>query len=347
MCNWSPLLHLRLRTKFILQHHLLPAVNTMEIQHQKRQENKHKVVDSTIQFRVLRSSRVSKRGIKRDARGCATTSGPDNLDTVKQKSCARNNGSPPGVSTVANFSSKLDLQVESKDGKMIISQKAVELVSTDSGQQLKIPSMPMEALQIDWTLSLHGNEAIATATKHLMEADAKLKAVIEWHDQGPQFEQCTSCFLALARSIVCQQLAPKAAHSINTRLVTLCEVQLSLSLQFPPLPPPIPYRNQWHCLPTTLHSHLQHLILYISLNCCQCDIHNILMLWNWVFLLPDFGFGILILHLTLWAHLHMCRRSMQKEWPQQWLQAYLPHKCGRLESQAARQATFMILQTTL
>ncbi len=230
MCNWSPLLHLRLRTKFILQHHLLPAVNTMEIQQQKRQENKDKVVDSTIQFRVLRSSRVSKRGIKRDARGCATTSGPDNLDTVKQKSCARNNGSPLGVSTVANFSSKLDLQVESKDGKVIISQKAVELVSTDSGQQLKIPSMPLEALQIDWTLSLHGNEAIATATKHLMEADAKLKAVIEWHDQGPQFEQCTSCFSALARSIVCQQLAPKAAHSINTRLVTLCEVQLSLSL---------------------------------------------------------------------------------------------------------------------
>ncbi|CAK9219648.1 unnamed protein product [Sphagnum troendelagicum] len=161
MCNWSPLLHLRLRTKFILQHHLLPAVNTMEIQQQKRQENKDKVVDSTIQFRVLRSSRVSKRGIKRDARGCATTSGPDNLDTVKQKSY--------------------------------------------------------------WTLSLHGNEAIATATKHLMEADAKLKAVIEWHDQGPQFEQCTSCFSALARSIVYQQLAPKAAHSINTRLVTLCE----------------------------------------------------------------------------------------------------------------------------
>lgn len=223
MCNWSPLLHLRLRIKFILQHHLLPAVNTMEIQHQKRQENKDKVVDSTIQFRVLRSSRVSKRGIKRDARGCATTSGPDNLDTVKQKSCARNNGSPPAVSTVANFSSKLDLQVESKDGKVIISQKAVELVSMDSGQQLKIPSMPLEALQIDWTLSLHGNEAIATATKHLMEADAKLKAVIEWHDQGPQFEQCTSCFSALARSIVCQQLAPKAAHSINTRLVTLCE----------------------------------------------------------------------------------------------------------------------------
>jgi hypothetical protein len=202
----------------------------MEIQHQKRQENKDKVVDSTIQFRVLRSSRVSKRGIKRDAKGCATTSGPDNLDTVTQKSCARNNGSPPGVSTVANFSSKLELQVESKDGKVIISQKAVELISTDSGQQLKIPSMPLEALQIDWTLSLHGNEAIATATKHLMEADAKLKAVIEWHDQGPQFEQCTSCFLALARSIVYQQLAPKAAHSIYTRLVTLCEVQLSLSL---------------------------------------------------------------------------------------------------------------------
>jgi hypothetical protein len=71
--------------------------------------------------------------------------------------------------------------------------------------------------------ALSSEDAIDMAIKHLRESDLKLSSVIELHDT-PKFQKCQSAFQSLARSIVYQQLATKAAASIYSRLVSLCGV---------------------------------------------------------------------------------------------------------------------------
>ncbi|OAE24300.1 hypothetical protein AXG93_1052s1230 [Marchantia polymorpha subsp. ruderalis] len=70
--------------------------------------------------------------------------------------------------------------------------------------------------------TLVGSEEMAAAIEHLKRADARLRSVIEMHDEGPKFEKCDSAFSALARSIVFQQLATKAASAIFGRVLVLC-----------------------------------------------------------------------------------------------------------------------------
>ncbi|KAH9319400.1 hypothetical protein KI387_021169, partial [Taxus chinensis] len=72
--------------------------------------------------------------------------------------------------------------------------------------------------------ALSSEDAVLMAIKHLKECDLKLGSIIEMHDT-PKFQKCQSAFQSLVRTIVCQQLAPKAADSIHHRLVSLCEVQ--------------------------------------------------------------------------------------------------------------------------
>lgn len=69
--------------------------------------------------------------------------------------------------------------------------------------------------------TLSSEDAINMAIKHLREADSKLSAVIEIHDI-PKFQKCQSAFQSLAQGMVYQQLAPKAAATIYSRLVSLC-----------------------------------------------------------------------------------------------------------------------------
>lgn len=84
--------------------------------------------------------------------------------------------------------------------------------------------LPATTVEANWCLSLYGGDAIVVATEHLKGVDSKLRVLIEWHNNSPQFEQCTSSFTALARSIIFQQLATKSASAIYTRLSALCEV---------------------------------------------------------------------------------------------------------------------------
>lgn len=74
-----------------------------------------------------------------------------------------------------------------------------------------------------WSTSLSTAEAMTEATKHLVAADTKLAQVIGTHG-SPAWERKGNCFTALARSIVYQQLAGKAATAIHGRLVALCGV---------------------------------------------------------------------------------------------------------------------------
>jgi len=73
-----------------------------------------------------------------------------------------------------------------------------------------------------WTVSLSTAGALAEATKHLVAADEKLKRIIEAHGSAPVWEHKGSSFSALARAIVYQQLAGKAASTIYGRLIDLC-----------------------------------------------------------------------------------------------------------------------------
>lgn len=59
------------------------------------------------------------------------------------------------------------------------------------------------------------------ALRHLTKSDPLLAALINTH-QPPTFDSCHPPFLALAKSILYQQLAYKAATSIYTRFVALC-----------------------------------------------------------------------------------------------------------------------------
>lgn len=73
-----------------------------------------------------------------------------------------------------------------------------------------------------WTVSLSTAGALAEATKHLVAADEKLKQIIEAQGSAPVWEHKGSGFSALARAIVYQQLAGKAASTIYGRLIDLC-----------------------------------------------------------------------------------------------------------------------------
>lgn len=81
-----------------------------------------------------------------------------------------------------------------------------------------------------WSISLSTEGALAEATKHLVAADAKLKQIIEAHGAAPVWEHKGTAFSALARAIVYQQLAGRAADTIYGRLIALCGVSIHTSL---------------------------------------------------------------------------------------------------------------------
>lgn len=85
----------------------------------------------------------------------------------------------------------------------------------------------LSQVKSSWSTSLSSTESLAEATKFLIAADAKLASIIASHGQGPTFQKCDSCFVALVRSIVYQQLAGKAAATIHGRLVALCGVSMA------------------------------------------------------------------------------------------------------------------------
>lgn len=107
----------------------------------------------------------------------------------------------------------------------------------DAGAILE--KVTVSSVKTSWSTNLSSADAIAVARKHLTEADAKLGSLIGRHEQAPKFEQCVSCFTALARSIVYQQLATKAASAIYGRLVGLCGVCSSSPVPFVFSPVPV------------------------------------------------------------------------------------------------------------
>lgn len=107
-----------------------------------------------------------------------------------------------------------------------------ELTATTS-ERTEFPSLVSDAVRKatisisereSWNISLSTAEVVAEATKHLIAADAKLGDVIGAHGACPMWEQEGTCFTALARSIVYQQISGKAACAIYCRLISICGV---------------------------------------------------------------------------------------------------------------------------
>lgn len=87
----------------------------------------------------------------------------------------------------------------------------------------KITTLPesVKVLPLKIIRPLSSKGEIDLAIQHLCKSDPLLAALIDVH-QPPTFDSSRPPFLALARSILYQQLAYKAATSIYTRFVSLC-----------------------------------------------------------------------------------------------------------------------------
>ena len=107
---------------------------------------------------------------------------------------------------------------------IVVSETVVTQVATGLGSSVVEKVTISCSSSESWSISLSNAQALAEATKHLLAADTKLAQIIGSHGGSPVWERKGSCFTALTRSIVYQQLAGKAASAIYGRLVALCGV---------------------------------------------------------------------------------------------------------------------------
>lgn len=164
-----------------------------------------KLVDAKITFKVKKKeAKGGKPNGKREA-GAVTES------VVVEESSEIAVGKRPRKTT------------SSKKRSVVVSETKTEVATQVSGlgsDVLTTSSFKVES----WAVSLSTAEAMAEATKHLVAADAKLKQIIEAHGAAPVWEHKGNGFSALARAIVYQQLAGRAADTIYGRLLALCGV---------------------------------------------------------------------------------------------------------------------------
>ncbi|ESQ45440.1 hypothetical protein EUTSA_v10010616mg [Eutrema salsugineum] len=86
----------------------------------------------------------------------------------------------------------------------------------------KVSSVPLDSSPMMITASpLSSKSTIDIALRHLQTSDEVLGTVIAAHNNPPAFESSSTPFLSLARSILYQQLATKAAKCIYDRFLSL------------------------------------------------------------------------------------------------------------------------------
>lgn len=106
-------------------------------------------------------------------------------------------------------------------GKITFHSKKIRNVLVQDNEKTQLTQADVIYKNPEEIKALSSEDAIDIAIKHLRESDLKLSSIIELHD-NPKFLKCESAFQSLARSIVYQQLATKAAATIYSRLVSLC-----------------------------------------------------------------------------------------------------------------------------
>lgn len=110
---------------------------------------------------------------------------------------------------------------------------AVNEVSEASGSSSRIPFRPRKIRKVTSDLlnsspriiitasPLSSKSTIDLALRHLQSSDELLGSLITMHNNPPIFESSNPPFLSLARSILYQQLATKAAKCIYDRFISL------------------------------------------------------------------------------------------------------------------------------
>lgn len=116
---------------------------------------------------------------------------------------------PPDSSTVA-----VNLTVSEASGsssRITFRPRKIRKVSTDTSARIIITASP----------PLSTKSTVDLALRHLQSSDELLGALITTHNDPPVFESSNPPFLSLARSIIYQQLATKAAKCIYDRFISL------------------------------------------------------------------------------------------------------------------------------
>lgn len=106
-------------------------------------------------------------------------------------------------------------------GKISFHARKIRNVLVQDNEKIQLTQADIIFKNPEEIKPLSSEDAIDMAIKHLKESDLKLSSVIELHDK-PKLMKCENAFQSLARSIVYQQLATKAAATIYSRLVSLC-----------------------------------------------------------------------------------------------------------------------------
>lgn len=102
----------------------------------------------------------------------------------------------------------------------------------NSGEKRENRKAKADAIIVPPLRTLSEEGAIALAIQHLKACDPLLGRLIDIH-HPPIFHKQHTPFHSLARSILYQQLAIKAAASIYSRFIALCGVSISLPVFFP------------------------------------------------------------------------------------------------------------------
>ncbi|KAG0615308.1 hypothetical protein M758_5G031000 [Ceratodon purpureus] len=177
------------------------------------QANVAKLVDSKITFKAKKGAKAAvekeKPSGKREAGAATSLAESGGAGAVEQGKKPRKSSEKTIVVT-ETISTEVategaDQGVGASGGSSVVGKVTISSSTTES-----------------WGISLSTAGAVAEATKHLIAADTKLAQIIGSHGSSPVWEQTGSCFTALTRSIVYQQLAGKAAAAIYGRLIALC-----------------------------------------------------------------------------------------------------------------------------
>ena len=183
------------------------------------QANVAKLVDSKITFKAKKGAKAAvekeKPSGKREAGAATSVAGSGGAGAVEQGKKPRKSSEK---TIVVTETISTEVATEGADQGVGASGEGSSVVG-----KVTVSSSTTES----WGISLSTAGAVAEATKHLIAADTKLAKIIGSHGSSPVWEQTGSCFTALTRSIVYQQLAGKAAAAIYGRLIALCGVLVS------------------------------------------------------------------------------------------------------------------------
>ncbi|KAK9287044.1 hypothetical protein L1049_015452 [Liquidambar formosana] len=127
--------------------------------------------------------------------------------------------SSPKITSQSQKSRKLSPHVSPRTSQIVAA--AAPQTATVTGGERSNTLQPTRMSPSTTTRSLSSKGEVAVAIQHLKNADPSLARVIDAH-APPRFTNSDPPFLALAKSILYQQITHKAGTTIYNRFVSLC-----------------------------------------------------------------------------------------------------------------------------